>query len=311
MKFDEWLNIWLNKYVKHTIKVRTFERYNYIITKHINPILGECDLDNLSTSILQDFLLLKIENGNLKTGKGLANNTILGIFNVLNQSILEANKLGYTKVNNVKNVKLPPRQEKEITAFEKDEQEKIEKFCLSGKANYLGVVICLYTGIRLGELLALTYDDIDFEKCLMHINKTTYQIKRDGKITQVTDRPKTKSSIRTIPIPKQLAMLIKKNRKITGSKYVVTTHKKGMVGTRSYERTFEIILRQLNIPYKNFHSLRHTFATRASEMGIDARSLSEILGHKNPMITLQRYTHSMLSYKTSFMNKLGKNLENS
>ena len=311
MKLSEWLDIWLNKYVKHTIKVRTYERYNYIIEKHINNFLGDYDLDELSVNVLQDFIFTKVEKGNLKTGKGLANNTIFGIFNVLNQSVLEANKLGYTKVNNIKNVKLPPRQEKEITAFEKDEQAKIEKFCLSGKPNYLGIVICLYTGIRLGELLALTYDDIDFNKCLMHINKTTYQIKRDGKAVQIVDRPKTKNSLRTIPIPKQLATLIKKNKKITGSKYVVTTHKKGMVGIRSYEKTFELILKKLNIPYKNFHSLRHTFATRSAEMGIDARSLSEILGHKNPMITLQRYTHSMLSYKTIFMNKLGKNLENS
>ena len=79
-----------------------------------------------------------------------------------------------------------------------------------------------------------------------------------------------------------------------------------MVGTRSYERTFEIILKLLNIQYKNFHSLRHTFATRASEMGIDARSLSEILGHKNPTITLNRYAHSLLEHKTEMMNRIGK-----
>ena len=83
MKLSEWLNIWLNKYVKHTIKVRTFERYNYIIEKHINPILGDCDLDNFSTSILQDFLLLKIENGNLKAGKGLAKLCLMTIWQPL------------------------------------------------------------------------------------------------------------------------------------------------------------------------------------------------------------------------------------
>ena len=79
-----------------------------------------------------------------------------------------------------------------------------------------------------------------------------------------------------------------------------------MVGTRSYQRTFERILNKLNIPYKNFHSLRHTFATRALEFGMDVKTVSEILGHKNPMITLQRYTHSLMSYKTDMMNKFGK-----
>ena len=81
-----------------------------------------------------------------------------------------------------------------------------------------------------------------------------------------------------------------------------------IVGTRSYQRTFETIQKKLSIPYKNFHSLRHTFATRAIEMGMDVKTLSEILGHKNPVITLTRYTHSMMSYKTDMMNKMGKML---
>ena len=86
----------------------------------------------------------------------------------------------------------------------------------------------------------------------------------------------------------------------------ITTKNNGMVGTRSYQRTFERILNKLDIPYKNFHSLRHTFATRALEFGMDVKTVSEILGHKNPMITLQRYTHSLMSYKTDMMNKFGK-----
>ncbi|MBQ7308394.1 MAG: site-specific integrase [Clostridia bacterium] len=309
MKLNEWLDIWLNKYTKHTIKIRTFERYKYLIEKHINPFLGHLSLDDLSINILQDFVIMKIEKGNLKTGEKLANNTIVGICRILKQAILEANKFGYTNTNNTNLIKLPPITQKEVTAFERHEQEKIEKYCLSKKVNYLGIVICLYSGIRIGELLALTYDDIDFEKNLMHINKTTYQTKKDGKIVQVIDVPKTKNSIRIIPLPKTIIKFIKRNKKLTNSKYIITTKSKGIVSTRSYERTFELILKKLDIPYKNFHSLRHTFATRATEMGIDARTLSEILGHKNPIITLNRYTHSLLSYKTNMINKLGKNLE--
>ena len=75
------------------------------------------------------------------------------------------------------------------------------------------------------------------------------------------------------------------------------------------KKTYVRILKRLNINYKNFHSLRHTFATRALELGMDVKSLSEILGHKNAMITLNRYSHSLLSYKIEMMNKIGKSLQ--
>ena len=309
MKLNTWLDIWLNKYNKHTVKLRTYERYHYIINKHICPLIGDYELDDLSCEVLQDYILEKIEKGNLKTGKGLANNSTVGIANVLKQALKQAKILGYVKENNSTLVKLPTITEKEITVFNEDEQNKLVDFCLnSKKSNYIGIVICLYSGIRLGELLALTWNDIDFEKGFMHITKTTYKTKQDGKNVQIIDNPKTKSSNRVIPLPKSLLEILKKYKKNSISQYVISTRSNTIVGTRSYQKTYERILKKLNIPYKNFHSLRHTFATRASEMGMDARTLSEILGHKNPMITLQRYTHSLMSYKMDFMNKLGKSL---
>ena len=101
---------------------------------------------------------------------------------------------------------------------------------------------------------------------------------------------------------------MKRAKKITKSDFVLSTRTGGIVGTRAYQKTYERILRKLNVPYKNFHSLRHTFATRAIEFGMYVKTLSEILGHKNPIITLQRYTHSMLSHKVLMMNKMGKML---
>lgn len=97
-------------------------------------------------------------------------------------------------------------------------------------------------------------------------------------------------------------------KKESNSKYVITTRNLGMVDNRSYQRTFKYILRINNITYRNFHSLRHTFATNAIELGMDVKTLAEILGHTNAMITLNRYSHSLLDYKIEMMNKLGKNL---
>lgn len=308
MTLKELFNIWLNKYVKHTIKLRTFITYQNIIDKHIIPLLGDYKLDEISSSIIQDFILLKIEKGNLINGNELAYNTVNSIVSVLKQALKCAYNLELISKDITSKITLPQPKEKKIEVFDVKEQQLLESFCLSRKANYLGIVLCLYTGLRIGELLALTWNDIDFDKKLLSVNKNVCTIKIDGKSTMYVDEPKTKSSIRVIPIPKQLIPYLRKIKRSSSSMYVITTKSNGMVGTRSYQKTYTRILNKLNLKYRNFHSLRHTFATRALELGMDVKSLSEILGHKNAMITLNRYSHSLLNYKIEMMNKLGKNM---
>lgn len=236
-------------------------------------------------------------------------NTIKGIVSVLKQALKLAITLEFVDKEYCSNLKMPSSEEKEISVFNKKEQLVIESFCLNHKKrNYMGIVICLYTGIRLGELLALTWDDIDFNSNLLTINKTSYSSKVNGKTQIIVDKPKTKKSNRVIPLPNQLFKLLKIIKKESNSKYVITTRNLGMVGNRSYQRTFKFILKKVNVPYRNFHSLRHTFATNAIELGMDVKTLAEILGHTNAMITLNRYSHSLLNYKIEMMNKLGKNL---
>lgn len=307
MKLQEWLCIWLNKYTKHTVKLRTYDRYKYIIEKHINPKLGNFELKDLNAIILQDFVLEKFESGNLKTKGSLSNNSVLGIVNVLKNALSLAKSLEVVEKDYTSKIKLPKITEKPILAFEKQEQRKLEEYCLkSSKSNYIGIIICLYTGIRLGELLALTWEDIDFVSGIISVNKTAYRIKENNVSRIVIDQPKTRNSRRIIPLPKSLLNILKALKSKSNSEYVIATRTGGVVGTRAYQKTYQRILVKLDIPYKNFHSLRHTFATRAIEIGMDVKTLSEILGHKNPMITLQRYTHSMLSYKIDMINKIGK-----
>ena len=302
MKLKELLELWLERYMKHTIKIRTYNRYKSICELHLIKDLGEYELEELKPNVLQDFLLQKID-GNYST------NTIKGIVSVLKQALKLAITLEFVDKEYCSNLKMPSSEEKEISVFTKKEQQVIESFCLNHKKrNYIGIVICLYTGIRLGELLALTWDDIDFNSNLLTINKTSYSAKVDGKTQIIVDKPKTKKSNRVIPLPNQLVKLLKIIKKESNSKYVITTRNSGMVGNRSYQRTFKFILKKVNVPYRNFHSLRHTFATNAIELGMDVKTLAEILGHTNAMITLNRYSHSLLNYKIEMMNKLGKNL---
>lgn len=302
MKLKELLEVWLERYMKHTIKIRTYNRYKSICELHLIKDLGEYELEELKPNVLQDFLLKKIDDH-------YSTNTIKGIVSVLKQALRLAITLEFVDKEYCSNLKMPSSEEKEISVFTKKEQQVIESFCLNHKKrNYIGIVICLYTGIRLGELLALTWDDIDFNSNLLTINKTSYSAKLDGKTQIIVDKPKTKKSNRVIPLPNQLVKLLKIIKKESNSKYVITTRNSGMVGNRSYQRTFKFILKKVNVPYRNFHSLRHTFATNAIELGMDVKTLAEILGHTNAMITLNRYSHSLLSYKIEMMNKLGKNL---
>lgn len=170
-----------------------------------------------------------------------------------------------------------------------------------------GVVLCLYTGLRIGELLALEWGDIDFQKGIISVSKSCHDGKDDnGRFARITDTPKTETSEREIPFPKQLIPYVRNLKKDSNSVYVVASNSEKPISVRAYQRSFELFLKRLNIQHKGFHSLRHTFATRALECGMDVKTLSEILGHKNSAVTLNRYVHSLMDHKRDMMNKLGK-----
>ena len=192
-----------------------------------------------------------------------------------------------------------------MECFTLAEQKQIEQAILNGKKDKLyGIILCLYSGLRIGELIALQWSDIDFTKGILTVSKSCH----DSKDGLIIDEPKTATSRRVIPLPKQLLPILKGIKKKSDSPFVVSSRGKP-VSVRSYQRSFELLLKRLNIPHKGFHSLRHTFATRAIECGMDVKTLSEILGHKNPTVTLNRYAHSLMEHKADMMNRLGKLLQ--
>lgn len=307
MKLKQWLTIWLEKYQKNTIKIRTYSSYQSLISIHINPLLGDYKSNQLNSSILQDYINSKIDHGNLINGKWLSTNSILAIASILKNSLKLALKLDLIEKDCFSKLSVPCLKQKEIDAFSIKDQKKIEGYCLSlKKDNHFGIILCLYTGIRIGELLSLTWNDIDFKKRLLNIRHTLTRFKQNEQIVTLLDEPKTRKSKRIIPISPTLISYLKVIKNRSKSTYVISTRTNSFVSIRNYQRTYKRLLKKYNVNYKNFHALRHTFATRALESGIDIKTLSELLGHTSATITLNRYAHSMLNYKIMMMDKLGK-----
>ncbi len=300
MKYQEWLNEWLRYYVKPSTKQRTYNKYNGIINNHIVPELGDKDISQLSALYLQKFCVDLIDNG-------MAANTVNGIISIIKCSLRRAEALEIIVKQYGEAITRPKVKEKDVESLSREEQHKVEQYIAESRVNNrIGIILCMYTGMRVGELLALKWSDIDFGKGLITVSKSCHDSWIDGKYVKVIDTPKTSSSIRIIPLPKQLIARLKEARKNFGGEYVVAGKTAYGAQVRSYQRTFENMLDKLNIPHKGIHCLRHTFATRALEVGMDIKTLAEILGHKSPTVTLKRYAHSMIEHKTEMMNRLGK-----
>ncbi len=307
MKYEDWLDEWLRNYVKISSKQKTFMRYSDIVRRHIKPAMGEREMQEITPMDIQRYISVLLRSGNKRTGSGLSANSVNGIITVIQNSLKTAYSVGLTGEYSADKIKRPKISEKRVICFTKQEQREIERNIMSGNEPKLfGIVLCLYTGLRIGELLALTWRDIDLQKGILRVTKTVFDGRdENGKYARITDTPKTETSQREIPLSKQLVASLRELKKESISEYVVASGK-SPVSVRSYQRSFERLLIRLNIPHKGFHALRHTFATRALECGMDVKTLSEILGHKNPTVTLNRYVHSLMEHKRDMMNRLGK-----
>lgn len=302
MKYTAWIGQWLENYVRPSVRVRTYERYKLIAERHIAEGVGGEELDALTPLVLQGFVAELLRDGNKRTGGGLSANSVNGVISVIQSSLKTAHVLGLAKEYTADKIKRPKLAEKPVECFTLAEQKRIEQAVFAGKKDKMyGILLCLYSGLRIGELMALQWSDIDLAKGILTVSKSCH----DGKGGLVVDEPKTSTSRRVIPLPKQLLPILKALKKRSDSPFVVSANGKP-VSVRSYQRSFELLLKKLNIPHKGFHSLRHTFATRALECGMDVKTLSEILGHKNPTVTLNRYAHSLMEHKQAMMNRLGK-----
>lgn len=306
--YGDLLDIWL-KFVKINIKESTYSRYVFAIEQHIKPYLGNYPIQYLSTHLIEKYIQDKLFQGRLDGEGGLSPKTVSDQFVIIKSSIKYARERDYPITCHVDTLTIKKKYEKEIRVFNQEEQERLIKVLLKDIDLYkFGILLSLYTGIRIGELCALRWENISLSHRVLKVRETLQRIgvtsaHTTSKTKIIITEPKSKSSIRNIPIPNCIIDIAKQFQNDSHA-FVLTGKKDKYIEPRIMQYHFHLYMRECDIHDAHFHTLRHTFATRCVEIGFEIKSLSEILGHANVNITLNRYVHSSFQLKCINMDKL-------
>lgn len=286
---EEWL-----EEVEQSRKYSTYIKYKKLYTCHIRPLFFKDTLSRMTGSYIQTQL------------------SALEASDTTRHSVLAAMKQTLRFVEKQYGYPMPAipggSWQKKLSAIEimnRTEQNRLIQFLYSDMdISKAGIYLCLFTGLRLGEVCSLKWEDIDSENGLLHVNRTVQRIEsKDGpaKTALLETPPKSVFSKREIPISDTLLSLLTKFRQ-EEQEYVLKNSKP--MEPRTYQNHFKKYLKQIDAPDYNFHILRHTFATNCIDSGMDVKSLSEILGHSNVQITLNRYVHPSMDTKRKYINAL-------
>ena len=297
---------WLSN-IEPQIKRSTFVKYTNIISNHIIPSIGNMKTKNITTDLLKEYAFKKLNSGNISTKKGLSPKTVRDILSVIKLIMNYAEEQGENIFCDFQQINIKSSSVPEQT-ISKDSQVQLTKYLLK-ETDYtkLGILLCLYTGIRIGELCAIRYEDISVNERIIKITKTMQRLQtfsdNNEKTEIVITEPKSHSSSREIPIP-DFIMDIILTFNFNSNAYILTGKCDKFVEPRTLEYRFKACLKSCGIKDYKFHQLRHRFASQCIELGFDVKSLSEILGHASVNITLNRYVHSSMELKRANMNKL-------
>ena len=303
--FGKLSSAWLNS-IQMQIKESTYTKYNNTLQSYILPEFANTLLHDVTSSRIQNFCDELLTHGGV-SGEGLSPKTVSDILSII-RSILRYSQIhGYHPSSTGKEVQVrqtPPN----TVIIPRSAQEILCRYLYSHMSERsIGILLCLFTGMRVGEICALKWEDFSFEERVVHVHQTMQrlQIRNAGaqKTMILVTSPKSKCSIRTIPIPNSLLQMIQhefSNRQ----GYVLAAMDEKFVEPRTMQNYFRYIQKQCGLTPVNFHVLRHTFATRCIELGFDVKSLSEILGHASVNITMNRYVHPSMELKQQNMQKL-------
>ena len=304
--FANLLDLWVADN-KVRLKSSTVYRYQYLIDTHILPELGSKSMDSITSPVINSFLADKMQHGRLDGSGGLSAAYVRSITLVINSALRFGMEQGLCSITGLK-ISKPTASPKELQLLSVNQQRTLESILLTDTdETKLGVMISLYTGLRIGEICALTWNDIDLKNKVLYVRNTVVRVQSaagdSSKTHLIIDTPKTAASLRCIPICSTLLSALTSCSARATSQYVVSCTS-NFVSPRTYDYRFKKLLDACQIPHINYHALRHTFATRCIEAGVDVKSLSEILGHGDVSITLNTYVHSSMDLKRSQLEKI-------
>lgn len=300
-KFSKIVALWKED-KKQYVKRSTFAAYTLLIENHILPTFGEMAL--VEEQDVQTFVFRKLN-------EGLSHKTIKDILIVLKMILRFGAKNQMTEYRQI-DIKFPTERDKHsIDILNRSHQKQIMEYIrLHFTFKNLGIYICLSAGMRIGEICALTWDDLDVENGIIHVRKTIqriYVIEEHRKYTEVIlDTPKTKNSIREIPMTKNLLKMIRPIKKIVNGNFYVLTNEPKPTEPRTYRNYYKQFMQSLGLPLMKFHLARHSFATRCIESKCDYKTVSVLLGHSNISTTLNLYVHPNLEQKKRCMEQMSR-----
>lgn len=281
-------------------------KYTNVIESHIIPAIGGVKLSDLNSSTINAFLDRQLNQGGIKNGEALAPSYVrtmaIIIEAAINYGVMEGlcNPLR-TPINK------PSVPKKDLVILSRIAEATLTEIlmCDSSKVA-IGTLVALQAGLRIGEVCALRWSDVDFENNVIHIRHTISRVpspNSEHKTMLILDTPKTPSSLRDIPMPSSLRKVLLIAYQNRTSKYVVSDNQT-FVGTRTFDYQYRKLLKKYNIQIFSFHTLRHTYATRCAEHGMDAKTLSRLLGHSSSTTSLNIYVHPSLDIAMQYLEQI-------
>lgn len=299
---DELFYKWLAMR-KNNVKISTYVTYSTMYESHVKELFGSMNVHRITPFMINRFVTDLLESGGCG-GDGLSPKSVQGIL-VMLKSVFAYGASEFHIDDPAKSVSSPKCRSKEIQIFSHEEMRKIRRAAMTSDSEDLGILLALYTGMRIGELCALKWENIDLKNRVIHVDKTLQRIKDPGKerktFVAITE-PKSESSVRDIPVP--TFMLNRMSSMQGDSDCYFLTGKIKYLETRTYQYRYKRFLKKAGVQYKNFHVLRHTFATECIRLGVDVKTVSELLGHSSVKITLERYVHTDMETKRRQLERL-------
>ncbi len=297
---NDLIDSWLLK-KKSKIKESSYTRYYNLIEQHIRKSkIGKVKIYKLSTEMVNDYLINLLRNGRLDGKGGLSKNSVYDISNIFRQ-IIKDNNL------DIKLMKISNEFGKGKSLCG-DEKNNLENYLKNSRSFIsIGILFSLFLGLRESEVCGLTWENIDLEKKLIYVKNIVTRVKSfdtKNKTKLIITTPKTKKSIRVLPIPNKIHEILMSVSENVHANYYLLTNSIRYMDPRTFYNHYKKVLASLNITNYTLHDLRHTFATSCIELGIDPKTLMELLGHSNVTTTLNIYVHSSIDAKRSIVDQL-------